>query len=145
MGLPPPYKNVIINFDSMSLDTLTLDLIITHLLNEEVQQITQVTVLPTPFKEKDLNWVMAVFCAKLVSEVWCHFCDGKGHYKSDCPERTAWEKSKKPSKGTAAAAAWESSDNKCFWLWGCMQIWWHCTCGGVLKYSSAFPQVIAFR
>ena len=36
MGLPPSYDNVIINFDSMSPDALTLDLVITHLLNEEV-------------------------------------------------------------------------------------------------------------
>jgi len=28
------------------------------------------------------------------SDVTCYFCDKKGHYKSDCPERLAWEKSK---------------------------------------------------
>jgi gag-polypeptide of LTR copia-type len=36
MGLPPSFNNVIINFDSMSPGTLTLDLVIAHLLNEEV-------------------------------------------------------------------------------------------------------------
>ena len=40
MGLPSSSDNVIINFDSMSPETLTLDLVITCLLNEEVWQIT---------------------------------------------------------------------------------------------------------
>ena len=25
----------------------------------------------------------------------CFFCNKKGHYKSDCPDRLAWEKMKK--------------------------------------------------
>jgi hypothetical protein len=36
MGLPPSFDNVIIYFDSMSPGTLTLDLVIARLLNEEV-------------------------------------------------------------------------------------------------------------
>jgi gag-polypeptide of LTR copia-type len=40
MGLPPSFNNVIINFDSMSPETLTLDFVIARLLNEEVRQIT---------------------------------------------------------------------------------------------------------
>lgn len=42
IGLPPSFNNVIINFDSMSSETLTLDLVIACLLNEEVQQITTI-------------------------------------------------------------------------------------------------------
>ena len=112
MGLPPSYNNVIINFDSMSPDTLTLDLVITRLLNEEVRQITQ--PLLTSVKQEDSDEAMTASCAKLpATEIRCHFCNGKGHYKSDCPERKAWEKSKKLNKETTAAA-WEYSDDESF-------------------------------
>jgi Zinc knuckle len=55
------------------------------------------------------NMAMMVSRAKPAPEIRCHFCDEKGHYKSDCPERKAWEKSKKLGKETAAAA-WDSDD-----------------------------------
>ena len=45
MGLPPSFNNVIINFNSMFPETLTLDLVITCLLNEEVWQITATPLL----------------------------------------------------------------------------------------------------
>ena len=117
MGLPPSFDNVIIDFNFMSPKTFTLDLIITCLLNEEVWQITA-----TPFVEEDdqikmeLDKAMAVSSAKVILEVLCFFCDAKGHYKSDCPERKAWEKSKSKSKKTTetSAGVWESSDDKAF-------------------------------
>ena len=65
----------------------------------------------------ELDEAMAVSHPKPISEVLCFFCNRKGHYKSDCPERKAWEKSKKTS---TAAGAWESSDDEAFWLQG-----WH--------------------
>ena len=109
MGLPPSYDNVIIDFDSMSPDTLTLNLVITCLLNEEVWQTTS-----TPIKQEDHgDKAMAVSHTR---EIVCHFCDTKGHYKSDCPEKKAWEKSK--AKKGAAAAAWDSSDDEAFLIAG---------------------------
>ena len=112
MGLPPSFDNVIINFDSMSPETLTLDLVISRLLNEEVRQITTAPSVKEDDQIKmELDEAMAVSCSKPISEVLCFFCDKKGHYKSDCPERKAWEKSKKT--GTAAGA-WESSDDETF-------------------------------
>ena len=110
MGLPPSYDNVIINFDSMSPDTLTLNLVITCLLNEEVWQTTLTLIKQEDHGDK----AMAVFRTR---EIVCYFCDAKGHYKSDCPEKKAWEKSK-AKKGVVAAAAWDSSDDEAFLIMG---------------------------
>ena len=111
MGLPPSFDNVIINFDSMSPDVLTLDLIIARLLNEEVRQITTAPLVKLE-EDRILDEAIAVSQGrpKAISEILCYFCDTKGHYKSDCPERKAWEKSKLKKTGTAAGA-WESSDD----------------------------------
>ena len=43
------------------------------------------------------------------ADVMCYFCDEKGHYKSDCLERKAWEKLK---KFHAALAVGCDSDNE---------------------------------
>ena len=62
---------------------------------------------------------------------WCHmlFCDGKGHFKSDCPEKQAWEQLKKKLKGEVVAAAFCDSDfedDVVFWFfWRQVQF-----CGG---------------
>jgi hypothetical protein len=82
-----PFDNVIINFDPMSPETLTLDLVIAHLFNEEVQQITAAPLLKEDNQIKmEHNEAMAVSCANTISEFLCFFCDTKGYYKSDCPE-----------------------------------------------------------
>jgi hypothetical protein len=81
MGLPPSFNNVIINFNSMCPKTLTLDLVIACLLNEEVQQITTALLLKEDNQIKTkLDEAIAVSCAKAILEVLCFFCDTKGHY-----------------------------------------------------------------
>ena len=115
MGLPPSFDNVIINFNSMSPETLTFDPIITRLLNEEVWQITATPLVKEDNQIKmELDEAMAVSCAKAISEVLCFFCDAKGHYKSDCPGRKAWEKSKSKKTTGTAAGVWDSSDDEAF-------------------------------
>ena len=115
MGLPPSFDNVINNFNSMSPETLTFDLVITCLLNEEVQQITATPLVKEDDQIKmELDEAMAVSHAKAILEVLCFFCDAKGHYKSDCPERKAWEKSKLKKTTGTAAGVWDLSDNKAF-------------------------------
>ena len=76
MGLPPSFDNVIINFDSMSPETLTLNRVITRLLNEEVCQITSAPLVKEEdkIKTEDLDEAMAVSHAKAISEVLCFFC-----------------------------------------------------------------------
>jgi hypothetical protein len=114
MGLSPSFDNVIINFDSMFTEILTLDLVIAHLLNEEVQQITTAPLLKEDDQIKmELNEAMAVFYTKAISKILCFFCNAKEHYKFDCPEQKAWEKLKL-KKTSTAAGVWESSDNKAF-------------------------------
>jgi hypothetical protein len=99
----------------MSPKALTLNLVITHLLNEEVRQITSAPLVKEEdqIKTEDLDDAMAVSRAKAISEVLCFFCDTKGHYKSDYPERKAWEKLKS-KKSSTAAGAWDSSDDEAF-------------------------------
>ncbi len=92
MGLPPAYNNVIINFDSMSPDLLTMQLVITRLLNEEAHQ-EMIADEPKP-KEESLAAVSRTK-TRTTDEITCYFCDKKGHYKSDCPERKLWERTKK--------------------------------------------------
>lgn len=117
MGLPTSYDPVIINFDSTLQDQLTLNHVIIRLLNEELRQAS----LPSQAAD---NEAMHVSPAKSPlsrrkrpdgttdSDVTCFFCDGKGHYKSECPERKEWENLKmKKAKGVAAFAE-ESSDDE---------------------------------
>ena len=54
----------------MSPKTLTLDLVITHLLNKEVQQITATPLVKEDDQIKmELDEAMAVSCAKAILEV----------------------------------------------------------------------------
>jgi len=120
MGLPSSYDAVIINFDSTPSDQLTLSHVISRLLNEEVRQIsgTQPSNPGDPSEEVH-DEAMAVrgggrrAGGGTQSEVVCFFCDKKGHYKSDCPERLAWEssKAKKGMKGNIATAFEEEEDS----------------------------------
>ena len=64
------------------------------------------------------NTILAVTSSKLKptvktsnsANVTCFVCDGKGHYKSECPEKIQWEKVKKNFAGCVE----ECSDNKDF-------------------------------
>jgi Zinc knuckle. len=108
MGLPNSYKAVIINFDSTPPNQLTYDHVITCLLNEETRQVEH---------HADHDEAMAVtstpsarHTARAVSEITCYFCDARGHYKSDCPEKKKWEMKKKKNE-EHSAAVFESSDS----------------------------------
>ncbi|KAF9552652.1 hypothetical protein CPC08DRAFT_615802, partial [Agrocybe pediades] len=93
MGLPPSYDAVIINFDSTPSDQLTLNHVISRLLNE-VRQLGD----GTKTDDKDQNdEAMAAVPGKgrrVTTEVTCYFCDKKGHFKSECSAKQAWENSR---------------------------------------------------
>ena len=104
MGLPSSYNTVIINFNSTPSDQLTLSHVISCLLNEEVHQISGSKLSDNNDAEEVQDEAMAVIGQDSggqqagggnPSDVICFFCDKKGHYKSDCPNRLAWEKVKK--------------------------------------------------
>jgi hypothetical protein len=119
MGLPIAYDAVIINFDSTSPDQLTLSHVISRLLNEEVRQLgNENSTNPEATTNDEAMAVTSVGAKGRRSgvkatttgnpDVTCYFCDKKGHYKSECPERLAWEK----SKGHEMAAGVEEDDSE---------------------------------
>ncbi|KAK6997139.1 hypothetical protein R3P38DRAFT_2432485, partial [Favolaschia claudopus] len=83
MGLPAAYDPVIINFDSAPPETLTFNGVVARLLNEETRQGgagikgEPEAAFSAGFQHQKPNR----------ADVTCHFCDQKGHYKSECPER----------------------------------------------------------
>ena len=109
MGLPPSYDPVIINFDATPSELLTLNNIIACLLNEEVCQSSDLKVA------KDLEDKAMVVTGggksghgarnPVGADVTCFFCERKWHFKSNCPEKRAWEKLKKKGELDTAAAA----------------------------------------
>ena len=117
MGLPPSYDPVIINFDATPSELLTLNNVIARLLNEEVRQSSDSKAAKDPEDE-----AMVVTGGgkngrgarnPVGADVTCFFCERKGHFKSDCPEKRAWEKSKKKGEvDTAAAAVCCDSDSE---------------------------------
>ena len=115
MGLPPSYDAVIINFDATPPEQLTVNHVITRLLNEETRQ-TSSPDSPPP-SDNPADEAMAVTAARRdPGSVSCYFCDQKGHFKSDCPEKLAWETAKRKKKtGTAAMAVDLDSDSDGGW------------------------------
>lgn len=118
MGLPFSYDAVIINFDATPPEQLNVNHVITRLLNEETRQLSSPSAPITPPSDDAIDEAMAVLAARRsAADVTCFFCDKKGHFKSDCPDKLAWEsaKRKKRPSGTAALAIgldsdWEDSD-----------------------------------
>jgi len=109
MGLPPSYAAVIINFDATPPEQLTVNHVITRLLNEETRQSSD----PTSHSSSD-NTVdeaaAAVATRRDPTDMACFFCDKKGHFKSNCPEKIAWESTKRRKKSSETAAMVESDD-----------------------------------
>jgi len=89
MGLPPSYDPVIINFDAAPLDSLTFNGVVARLLNEETRQGSSSGIK----MEREVVLMMKKQVPNR-ADVICHFCDQKGHYKSECREKEKWERSK---------------------------------------------------
>lgn len=115
MGLPPAYNPVIINFDATPPEQLTVKHVITRLLNEEARQKSSPSGDATPVAPTTAEFeeAMAVIAARrAATDVTCFFCDKKGHFKSDCPDKLAWESGKRKKRsGTAALAIGLDSDS----------------------------------
>jgi len=107
IGLPTSYDTIIINFDSTPADQLTLNCITTRLLNKETWQAAQAPSSSGNTKSEPGDQVMAMSGSKfagwwtacVISDVTCYFCDGKGHYKSEYPEKREWKRSRQRRVG----------------------------------------------
>ncbi len=103
MGLPVAYDPVIISLDATPTEQLTLDFVISRLLNEEVRQSG---MSPSPsMTASDPGIAAATMRSEVPKVVTCYFCNKVGHYRSECPDRLAWETSKAVKASKAAGGA----------------------------------------
>jgi len=114
MGLPTAYNAIIINFDVTATELLTLEYVISRLLNEETRQESATDQIS--IKEEEPDKAMAVSsgyceCCGPTDELTCYFCDQKGHFKSECPNRLKWERYKKQPGNSSAATALDSDSD----------------------------------
>ncbi|KAJ6580245.1 hypothetical protein B0H10DRAFT_1834887, partial [Mycena sp. CBHHK59/15] len=87
---PWDYDAIIINFDSTAPAELTFQSVITRLLNEETRQLSgsvphTSAVVPDIRIKSEENVAFAANSRGPRSDVTCHFCDKKGHYKTERP------------------------------------------------------------
>ncbi|KAJ7148834.1 hypothetical protein C8R46DRAFT_916656, partial [Mycena filopes] len=101
--LPPAYDAVvIINFDSAAPESLTFNGVVARLLNEETRQHSGTPI--TIKTEREATFVAAANRGSR-ADVICHFCDKKGHYKSECREKMKWDESREKKTEDRAAIA----------------------------------------
>lgn len=103
-GLPPSYDNLVIALDSTPAKDLTLDYVITRLLNEEARQENIAPIAPTSQSEQTTAFYTRV--RPDISQITCFNCQRKGHYQSTCPE---------PRKERAPMAASAVPDDDVAW------------------------------
>ena len=108
-GLPESYSTLIVTLDSIPADNLTLDIVITCLLNEEVHQVQA-----AKSESEQMEGTLAAITKKKkkpIGEITCYNCDGKGHYQTDClPLRCGM--------ATLADAGEEDDERFAFWVPG---------------------------
>ena len=95
LGLPEEYSTLVTVFDSTPPDQLTIDYVINRLINEEMRQWPQKE--KGTFGDKETAFSVTNVTTKRpkkqvdVTKITCHFCDKRGHFKSDCAARKTWE------------------------------------------------------
>lgn len=83
-GLPPSYTTVVISFDAIDPDKLTLDFVITRLLNKEGHQVIPVA---QEVKEEENAAMVVSVTSKHGANVVCFYCGELGHFVADCNTR----------------------------------------------------------
>ncbi|PBK83323.1 hypothetical protein ARMGADRAFT_945224, partial [Armillaria gallica] len=105
LGLPSSYDTVIIHFNATPPDQLTIDHVITQLLNDETCQSMNRhrSTQNATTTEEALSVTQCCLCPD-ASEIICFFCDQKSHYKDACPEKKLWESHKQEIAGMVEGA-----------------------------------------
>ena len=86
-SLPASYTPIVISFDALESPKLTLNFVITHLLNEEGHQAT-LSLAPVDVKKEDSDTInTALDTSKFRSDIQCFYCLLKGHYSLVCPQK----------------------------------------------------------
>lgn len=91
-GLPRSYSTFIVTLDSTPADDLTLDYVVSRLLNEELRQVPDRANRDTvpPIRADPDNVAMAVAAASRIAtplaRITCFKCGNKGHYQINCPD-----------------------------------------------------------
>jgi hypothetical protein len=78
-GLPSSYESLIISLDAVSPNSLMLDFVISHLLNEEARQ-------GIPAVNPSSSALAATHVKTPLAQITCFKCQKKGHYQSHCPQ-----------------------------------------------------------
>ena len=84
-GLPELYVTLIVMLDNFPPNELTLSNVITHLLNEGVQQNDHEDVVKVSGPVYSVQDAKNNKIKTQLSKVTCNNCGKKGHYKSNCP------------------------------------------------------------
>lgn len=99
-GLPhEEFKHFVSSLDNVSQSDLTLDLVITRLLNEDAGQRAQTVERPNTIS----------YSARATKSIVCFFCNKRGHYASDCPAKKLLTDRTSKETGTDSAAFAEPS------------------------------------
>lgn len=113
-GLPDSYSPVVVAFDNIDPKTLTVDFVITRLLNEEGRQDKPAVEI----KKEEESDNAAMISNKSSRNIQCFYCLEMGHFSSVCPTK-ARDVKEREDKGrrqvtkdahVAAAAEYESDE-----------------------------------
>lgn len=91
-SLPDSYQSLIVSFDSLPEDELTVEYVIARLIKEESRQDRDTPVLPLAASATALaarNTASAPAAPRVkrdVKDITCFKCGKKGHYQSNCPD-----------------------------------------------------------
>ncbi|KAJ3841737.1 hypothetical protein F5878DRAFT_702794 [Lentinula raphanica] len=115
LGLPSSVCDpIIISFDLTNPAKLTLDVVITRLLNEETHQTSSqsypTAATPTINSSTNEALVVSPACQCPLNEITCFFCEKKKHYCDACHERKAWLSHKTSGGAHVAEGAFSAED-----------------------------------